>query len=91
MKSDAELLVELKTFATNFINDYNIFSYADGAYLNGLGDIDIDDDIWLLSYNVRDNFDTWIADNGLNLPNTVIDIDFTAPSIKIYSLIKEIK
>ncbi len=89
MKTDNELLEDLKTFADKFLL-HNIYSYEDGGYMNGL-DFDIDVDDWNNSETLREEFDTWIQDNNLSLPNTQIYVDFENPRIKFFGLVREIK
>ena len=91
MKSDKQLLAELTGFAFAFKEKYNLFSYKDGAYINALGDMEIDDIDWINSEKLRIKFDSWINDNGFLQPNIKLNIDFDTPSIKIFVFIKEIK
>ena len=57
MKSDADLLNELKEFSTLFYTDYNMSSYIDGSYYNCLGDTDIRDTDWDASEALRNKFE----------------------------------
>lgn len=91
MKSDVELLTELKLFAEKFKDQYNLFSYENGGYANGLGDFDIDDTDWKNSEVLRDAFDKWVSDNGFLIENTQLNISFDPPSIKVFGLVREIK
>jgi hypothetical protein len=89
VKTDEQLLKELKVFSADFLL-HNLFSYEDGGYMNGLGDFDIDDNDWKSSEDLREEFDTWVVDNDLNLPNTHLHIDFEPVKLKIFGLTKEI-
>jgi hypothetical protein len=83
MKSDEQLLAELRVFAGKFTSQYSLFSYKDGHYANGLGDFNIDDKDWKNSEVLRDAFNHWISDNGFLIENTQLDISFDPPSIKV--------
>ena len=90
VKTDEQLLKELNAFAKKFNTEYNLFSYEDGGYTNALGDFDIDDNDWNNSGSLREEFDTWIVDNDLNLPNAHLHIDFEPVKLKIFTLTKEL-
>lgn len=91
MKTDMELLEELKIFADQFVTTFDLYSYENGGYTNALGDFDIDEIYWKSSESLREEFNIWIEDNGFNIPNTQIDISFSPPSIKVFGLLREIK
>ena len=89
MKTDNELLADLTEFSVRFVS-YNLFFYEDGGYGNALDSFDIIDKDWWDSEDLREEFDSWIVDNDLNLPNTHLHIDFEPVKLKIFTLTKEI-
>jgi hypothetical protein len=92
MKTDKELLEELKAFAKKF-EEYNIFSYEDGAYFNGLGSDDIDDEDWDAFEELREEFEAWVDSNGFSVLGSQkkVDISFCdSPEIRVFSQIKYI-
>ena len=90
MKSDEELLAELKEFSKQFL-DNNLFSYEDGGYTNGLGSFDIDDVDWDNSSDLRRQFEDWLNSNGLaDTENTSTGINFKDSRIRIFGLIRTI-
>jgi hypothetical protein len=91
MKSDEQLIKELKEFSTQFL-DNNLFSYEDGGYSNGLGNFDIDEVDWDNSSDLRRQFEDWINSNGFaNTENTSIGVNFETSRIRIFGLVREIK
>ena len=91
MRTDEQLLEELKGFAYRFTNQYNLYTYEDGGYTNALGDFEIDDDDWINSESLREEFDQWVVDNDLNLPNTKLEISFDPPELIQFSVVKRIR
>ena len=90
MKSDEELLVELREFSTQFI-DNNLFSYEEDGYTNGLGSFNIADADWDNSSDLRLRFEEWINSNGFSdTEGTNIDIDFVNSRIRIFGLLRTI-
>ena len=89
MKTDKELLANLTAFAVRFIS-YNIFSYRDGGYMNGLGDFDIGVKDWDNSEDLRKEFESWLVDNDLFLSKNYLHVDFDPVKLKIFGLIKEL-
>ena len=90
MRTDEQLLEELNGFAHRFINQYNIFGYDNGGFVDGLGDYDLNNDDWKNSTDLRREFKQWVVDNGLDLPKTNLAISFDPPKLALFGLIKEI-
>ena len=89
--TNEQMLIELKEFATQF-QKYDIYSYEEEGYLDGLDDWHISDENWNNSELLRKEFEQWLTDNNLNSnQDTEVVIDFTTPSIKIFGLVRTIE